>query len=568
VAELRTGDIVFGYANGAVRAVGRVIAAPEEAARPADLSETWGDEGYLARVDFTDIDPLIALQQIPVGWRIGEEAFTSSGGPNQGYLYEVSKLFAQRLVGQFRESFPGFVSLSVATNGPVVLEGNRTWCIYVPRAALQNLEIGLRKGVWGVDSAAKLQDLKEGDNLLFVWDLASDRDPKPAGFPRVPLADFSGSAGRIIRGSISSQPFEDHSEIWSDAVYPFRFAFMTQGDEVSKAFDEASFDTEVRDAIRRSAITQGRPILALSSEPALIPASLDDVERVTFLPREELEEIERMLLDKRQLILYGPPGVGKTYVAEYFGRYFAGNPLNGTPDERLTLVQFHQSYSYEDFVQGIRPETVDSRLEYHVRDGIFKSVCTIAARNPAKRFLVLIDEINRANISRVFGELLLLLEYRNRSIALPYSSTNAQFSIPPNIFIIGTMNTADRSLAQIDYALRRRFFFHRMRPVIGNKAHVLDKWLEAQEVDEEVRTNIVTLFINLNKRLNEELGEDYLIGHSYFMSPDILTPEGRLRIWRSAVMPLLDEYFYDRRDREEALADFTLGRLAPASLRD
>src|SRR5262249_12562857 len=157
-----------------------------------------------------------------------------------------------------------------------------------------------------------------------------------------------------------------------------------------------------------------------------------------------------------------------TYVAELFSRYFTGNALRGPVDDNMLIVQFHQSYSYEDFIQGIRPGTNDiGQLQYRVRDGVFKAFCD-SARSSDKPCVMVVDEINRGNISRIFGELLFLLEYREREIPLPYD--HKPFSIPSNVYLIGTMNTTDRSLAQIDYALRRRFYFYRLLPVTDGRA--------------------------------------------------------------------------------------------------
>lgn len=202
---------------------------------------------------------------------------------------------------------------------------------------------------------------------------------------------------------------------------------------------------------------------------------------VTHHDEAFLREINDLLLQKRQLIFEGPPGSGKTFVAEKFARWFTGQSLDATSplNERVEIVQFHQSYGYEDFVQGIRPETNDEdQLVYRVRDGIFLTLCERAKANPEKPFVLIIDEINRGNISRIFGELLLLLEYRGMSVRLPYGTEDqATLTIPENLYIIGTMNTADRSLAQIDYALRRRFYFVRFMPVEDGRAEVFGNWL-------------------------------------------------------------------------------------------
>jgi 5-methylcytosine-specific restriction protein B len=159
----------------------------------------------------------------------------------------------------------------------------------------------------------------------------------------------------------------------------------------------------------------------------------------------------------------------------------------------------------------------------------------------------------------------MLLEYRNLEVELPYQKDGSRFSIPENVFLIGTMNTTDRSLAQIDYALRRRFFFYRLSPVVGDEAPVLSRWLEAQtSVDPDQRQLVLRLFQNLNSRVRKELGEHFQIGHSYFMGPDAMTESGRKRIWEHAVIPLLEEYFYNRRDRDDLLVEFGLERLLAA----
>lgn len=286
----------------------------------------------------------------------------------------------------------------------------------------------------------------------------------------------------------------------------------------------------------------------------------------TFMPKQQLEEIERLLTEKKQVIFEGPPGSGKTYVANLFARHFAGLGLAGDPDPQVKVVQFHQSYAYEDFVEGIRPESNSAgQIEYNVKPGVFKRLCSDAVKEAAngKRFVIIIDEINRGNISRIFGELLLLLEYRNLEVELPtYKSGDQLFAIPKNVYVIGTMNTTDRSLAQIDYALRRRFFFYRLMPTEGGTAPVLRRWLDAQaNFAPSEREQILKLFLSLNDRIRKELGEHFQVGHSYFMSRDIRTDAGRERIWKFAVMPLLEEYFYNRRDRDALLSEFSIQSL-------
>ena len=173
-----------------------------------------------------------------------------------------------------------------------------------------------------------------------------------------------------------------------------------------------------------------------------------------------LQEIETLLDDKKQVIFQGPPGTGKTYVAQKLARHLAGS------EERVTLVQLHPSYAYEDFVQGFRPTLKDRQPGFELRDGPLlraaKQARADAQKDPdAKHFLV-IDEINRGNLAKVLGELYFLLEYRDESIRLQYS--DKPFSLPGNLYVIGTMNTADRSIALVDLALRRRFYFVEFHP--------------------------------------------------------------------------------------------------------
>lgn len=264
------------------------------------------------------------------------------------------------------------------------------------------------------------------------------------------------------------------------------------------------------------------------------------------------------LMNKTALnqILFGPPGTGKTYntvtealdviepgIVEYSrdGRGYLQDQFSElVKAQRIQFVTFHQSFSYEDFIEGIKAESQDGVLHYRVVDGLFKQICQRAEADPENPYVLIIDEINRGNISRIFGELITLLEDSKRlgaeeelKVVLPYSKQ--PFGVPGNLYLIGTMNTADRSLAGLDLALRRRFFFKEMPP----RPDLLDSlYVEGIQIGELLRT--------INRRITALLGRDYCLGHALFIP---LQKDPNLphlgRIFQKQVLPLLQEYFFE-----------------------
>jgi 5-methylcytosine-specific restriction protein B len=259
-----------------------------------------------------------------------------------------------------------------------------------------------------------------------------------------------------------------------------------------------------------------------------------------FMGRDELATIADLLWERKQIILYGPPGTGKTWLARKLARH-----LTNDMDGAVRLVQFHPSYTYEDFFEGFRPlPSSGGSLSFDLRPGPFRDFAETAEDDSSTPYILVIDEINRANLAKVFGELYFLLEYRDESIRLQYSPLKP-FQLPPNLFIIGTMNTADRSIAKIDSAMRRRFGFVELHPRIPPVQGLLARWL-----DRKGRPAWPAAVLDeLNARIEDA---DAAIGPSYLMDSRIYQrDDGVERLWQYAIMPLLADLFYGQPDLEE-----------------
>lgn len=265
-----------------------------------------------------------------------------------------------------------------------------------------------------------------------------------------------------------------------------------------------------------------------------------------FISENRFDEIIALLRRKKNLILQGPPGVGKTFVAKRLANFLVGQDS----DALVRMIQFHQSYAYEDFIQGLRPSPEGGG--FTLKNGLFYELCQQARKQPNQNFCLIIDEINRGNLSKIFGELMMLLEVDKResyALSLTYSPEE-MFYVPDNLYLIGTMNTADRSLALVDYALRRRFVFVDLLPEFGES---FQQFLLEKGVSEIFLNKIIRVFESLNRTIEKDrnLGKGFAIGHSYFSQPQIPETDWYKAIITYEIAPSLREYWFDNEEKAE-----------------
>jgi len=288
-------------------------------------------------------------------------------------------------------------------------------------------------------------------------------------------------------------------------------------------------------------------------ERAMLPAVSQSLADELFMPAAPLQELVDLLNRRRQLVIYGPPGTGKTYAAKKLAERLAG----AQDPSRVRLVQFHPSYAYEDFFEGFRPVQQDGLAQFTLQDGPLKLMAAEAAKaeNRSKAYVLIIDELNRANLAKVFGELYFLLEYREETVRLQYRP-GEPFSLPDNLFIIGTMNTADRSIALVDAAVRRRFPFYEMHPQRAPVKGVLAEFARRKKLTDDR----VELLEELNLTMGQR-GHDLHIGPSYLMRDGLDEPGALDLVWRYDILPLLHEHFYGSKSPDAIDEEFGLASL-------
>ena len=312
-----------------------------------------------------------------------------------------------------------------------------------------------------------------------------------------------------------------------DELRNMQFLKNPQGSFYSLTADEYDY---IEDLIReKNPVMPAKAVMKYTRENFLAEV---------FLSEDRYDNLRALLLDKQNIILQGSPGVGKTFSA----KRLAYSILEEKDDSKVQLVQFHQNYTYEDFVMGYKPNEDGG---FYLRPGVFYNFCKRAQQHPDGKYFFIIDEINRGNLSKILGELMMLIEkdYRGETLVLPYNQE--EFSVPKNLYIIGMMNTADRSLAMMDYALRRRFSFFEMKPGFstdGFKAY-------QRSLANEDFAKLVSAIIDLNKVIesDDSLGSGFCIGHSYLCNKDKkdVNSDWLKRVVKFDIAPMLREYWFD-----------------------
>ena len=367
---------------------------------------------------------------------------------------------------------------------------------------------------WGDEQKGTTPGAVYGRWLAFLDELV--RDGQEADPPLRDRLDAQAAAWSIVRS-------EDKPDSWAASDWDELQAFRA-----STADDAPPEDEE-------------EPTTGDTAQDAEVDRvdHIAEAAKELHVDRSVLDEIVELLEDKRQVILYGPPGTGKTYLALHLAKAIARGDAS-----RVSVVQFHPATTYEDFIEGLRPRVTEAgQVTYERMNGPLMAIAQAAAEDPDHTYLLLIDEINRANLPKVFGELLFLLEYRAESARTLYRPEEP-FQLPANVWLIGTMNTADRSVALIDAAMRRRFHFVPFFPHQGPMRDLLRRWL----TDGKGRRGVADLLDAVNEELRQLVGDHLLIGPSHFMRTDLSDPALE-RIWSYNVFPLIEEQLWG--DEEE-----------------
>lgn len=334
-----------------------------------------------------------------------------------------------------------------------------------------------------------------------------------------------GRIGNIRSYEKEGVKFYDADVLDYESMEPLRYSDVSQ--KLSKFLSQAGI---------MKISEEDYKLLTRSPDLSVFKYTIDDFVRETGFEKAKIEGWLQILQRKKQIIFQGPPGTGKTFVAQRLAKILVSETTG-----LIEVVQFHPDYSYEDFIQGYFPEPENGVLQFKLKKGRFLEFCDKAQnRGNGAPCVIVIDEINRAKLARVFGELMYLLEYRDKEI--PLAAGGQSFKIPENVYMIGTMNTADRSIALVDHALRRRFSFIRLQP----EYEILANSLKKSNLPAE---GLIAVLEQINQAIEDP---NYQIGISFFMKDQERLKSLLPIIWKTEVEPYLEEYFYDQASKVES----------------
>jgi len=561
--QIKEGDKAYIWLSGpggGIVAVGTILCDPKIAKPdfkdPYNRSEILNKEPYLAvdiQLHTKLIDSIVDRTLLLSDERTKRmEILTYPGATNFCVTKEEDEVIESILNGSY-EHIP-------ATTPPVVIDKIKTrYWLYAPGEGSKMWEEFHDKGIMAI-GYSELGDLKQyptkhamkikmkeifGKEYSYTndghatWQFANEMEIGDIVFVK------KGTKKIIGRGVVSSEYIFDDSRNEYKHIHKVRWTHKGEWDHegkiVIKTLTDVTPYTDYYKKIEEMFIDGSDDGVT----PEVVTPQYESYNAENFLSevymsKEKYDTLNNLLIRKKNLILLGAPGVGKTFAAERLAYSMMGEK----DKSRVLVVQFHQSYSYEDFIMGYRP----TEKGFSLSKGPFYQFCKEAEPDDRPYFFI-IDEINRGNLSKVFGELLMLIENDKRGKELRLLYSDEQFSVPENVYIIGMMNTADRSLAMIDYALRRRFAFYEFEPAFGSEG-----FKKYQTSIGNVKFNrLIETVVAMNTVIEEDdsLGSGFRIGHSYFSSRLEVDDEWLSEIVEYELVPLIKEYWFDEPSKVE-----------------